>query len=80
MPEFKKGDRVKIIRWAVNNESRMAEADRQQLVGKIGTVIDAGMYISVLLDHDPAYVHASVIAVESELEHYADDADQAQSA
>lgn len=80
MPEFQKGDRVKIVRWAVSNESRYAEADRQQLVGKTGTVLDAGLYISVLLDDDPAYVHASVIAIESELEHYADDADQAQSA
>lgn len=77
MREFKPGDRVKIVRWAINNESVMAANDRRQLMGKTGTVQSVGMYISVVLDEDPAYVHASVIAVESELEHY-DDAAEAQ--
>lgn len=79
MREFQKGDRVKIVEWAVNNDGPYARADRQKLIGRTGTVISAGLYVSVQLDDDPAYVKASVIAEESELRHH-DDADQAQSA
>jgi hypothetical protein len=74
MREFQPGDRVQIIEWAVNNEGPYARADREKLVGRTGTVQSAGMYISVLLDDDPAYVKASVIAEESELRHYDDNA------
>jgi hypothetical protein len=72
MREFQPGDRVKIVEWAVNNEGPYARADREKLIGRTGTVQSAGMYISVLLDDDPAYVKASVIAEESELRHYDD--------
>jgi len=79
MREFQKGDRVKIVEWAVNNDGPYARADRQKLIGRTGTVISAGLYVSVQLDDDPAYVKASVIAEESELRLY-DDADEAKSA
>lgn len=80
MREFRAGDRVQIVEWAVNNDGPYARQDREKLVGRVGTVISAGMYISVMLDDDPAYVKASVIAEESELRHYDDNADQAQTA
>lgn len=77
------GTKVKIVRWAVNNETPVAAADRRQLMGLTGSVIMADeYYVSVLLDADPAFVHASVLAVESELEVIEDagTGDQAQSA
>lgn len=79
MREFRPGDRVKIVEWAVNNQGPYASADRAKLIGRTGTVISAGMYVSVQLDDDPAYVKASVIAEESELVHYDDNAEQAAS-
>jgi hypothetical protein len=75
---MQKGDRVRIVSWAVGNEGPYASADRRQLVGKTGTILDAGLYIAVLLDDDPAYLKASVIAIESELE-VITDADTGQS-
>jgi ribosomal protein L21E len=79
MREFQKGDRVQIIEWAVGNVGPYAKADREKLVGRTGTVINAGLYVSVELDDDPAYVKASVIAEESELRLYDDNAEQAAS-
>lgn len=65
---MKPGTRVRITSWAVSNVSPYADRDRRELIGRTGTVIDAGLYVSVLLDHDPAYAKASVIAIEAELE------------
>jgi hypothetical protein len=77
---FNPGDRVKIVEWAVTNEGPYASKDRRQLVGRTGTVVQsADDYVSVRLDDDPAYVHATVLAIPSELEHYVDQ-DEAQSA
>lgn len=77
---FNPGDRVKIVEWAVTNEGPYAAKDRRQLLGRTGTVVQADdYYVSVKLDDDPAYVHATVLAVPSELEHHVDQ-DQAKSA
>jgi hypothetical protein len=78
---FNPGDHVKIVRWAVENEGPYASKDRQVLVGKTGTVVMAdSYYVSVKLDPHPDHVvESTVLAVESELEHY-EVQDQAQSA
>jgi hypothetical protein len=76
---MQRGDRVRIIAWAENNVGPSAAHDRRTLIGHTGTILDAGLYISVLLDDDPAHVKAAVIAIESELEVINDaDANQAE--
>lgn len=65
---MQRGDRVRVIAWAENNVSPLAARDRREVVGRTGTVIDAGLYVAVLLDDDPAHAKASLIAIESELE------------
>lgn len=80
MHEFKPGDRVKIVKWAISNEGPYAAADRRKLVGMFGEVVQAADdYVSVRLENDPSFVHATVLAVPEELEHAAAE-EQAQSA
>lgn len=74
------GDRVKIVNWAEGNIGPYAQADRRQLVGLTGVVqMVSDDYVSVKLDDDPAFVHASVLAIESELEVINDDAEDSAS-
>ena len=62
------GMKVKIVSWAVGNDSGYAIQDRKELLGRTGTVIENGLYISVRLDDDPALLKAAVLCVPSELE------------
>lgn len=77
---LKPGMRVKIVRWAINNPDRYAEEDRKQLVGRTGTVIENGIYVSVKLDEDPALLPSAVLCVLSELELCDEDSDASRTA
>lgn len=74
------GDHVRIVQWAVNNESGYAAKDRASLVGQTGRVIQTSDdYISVRLDENPNQLPCStVLAIESELEVIRADEGQAQ--
>lgn len=73
------GDRVRIVQWAVTNESGYAAKDRAQLVGQLGTIIQTSDdYVSVHLDENPNHLPSStVLAIHSELEVIRADEDQA---
>lgn len=76
---IKAGMKVKIVNWAVENVGPYADTDRRELVGRTGTVIEVGIYISVRLDDDPAKLKAAVLCIPSELEAI-NDADTGQTA
>lgn len=65
---IKLGMKVKITSWAIDSLEHGADRDRKELVGRTGTVIENGLYISVKLDDDPALLPAAVLCVPSEIE------------